>query len=130
MFNHDCNPSAQWTTQAHPNRPGGPLSVIAKRDIKTCEEISVTYIGEVPLDSDRRARLVSQIGCVCLCTRCEQEREETLVEERKENEALLRFADRLPDFELVQLMIEITKENGPDEFLRRLRVLRARYPSL
>ncbi len=108
--------------------------MFAKRDIKAGEEISVTYIGEIPLESDRRARLVSQIGCFCLCMRCEQEREdaeeEEMEEENKEREALARFAERLPDFELFQLNNGITEGNGPDEILRRLRILRARYPSL
>ncbi len=134
MFNHDCDPSAHWTTRPQPNRPGGPLLVFAKRDIKAGEEISVTYIGEIPLESDRRARLVSQIGCVCHCSRCEKEWEDALVvemeEENKGREALRKFAHRLPDFELFQLNNGITEENGPDEIPRRLRILRARYPSL
>ena len=126
MFNHDCNPSAQWTTPPQANCPGGPALVFAKRDIKAGEEISITYIGEIPLEIDRRERLVYHLGCECRCKRCENEREEA----QKEIEALMRFAKRLPDSELIQLNNGITKENGHDEMRKRLRILRARYPSL
>ena len=48
MFNHDCEPSATWPS----HHQGGPVSVVANRDIKTGEEISVSYVSYIgPLDS-------------------------------------------------------------------------------
>ncbi|KAI9821266.1 MAG: hypothetical protein M1827_004002 [Pycnora praestabilis] len=42
MFNHSCDPSAIWMTQR--GGLGGPIEVIARREIKQDEEICVSYI--------------------------------------------------------------------------------------
>ncbi len=110
MFNHDCDPSAIWPSY----HQGGPVSVVANRDIKMGEEVSVSYIG--PLDSkamekDRRKRLMAQIGTLCSCTRCYKERKMELEENAS------------PDVELLRLLNEVGREKGTPmtEELRRLR---------
>ncbi|KAF6232936.1 hypothetical protein HO173_008899 [Letharia columbiana] len=107
MFNHDCDPSAEWPAYDQ----GGPVTVVAKPDIKEGEEISVSYIPNIPLEKDRRLRLTAQIGGVCGCARCCKERKMPLEEERP------------PHFELLQLLNEVSNGKGDpqNEILRRLR---------
>lgn len=72
MFNHDCDPSAIWPSL----HAGGPVVVVADRDIKEGEEITVSYIGDPPSrEEDRREMLRAQIGTMCGCARCNRERE-------------------------------------------------------
>ena len=109
MFNHDCEPSAEW-----PGRQGDPVSVIAKKDIKAGEEITVSYVGEIPLESDRRMRLVAQIGCVCECARCHKERRDSLkklLEDGRAEEALQQYTETLTDDKLFQLLTGISKKD-------------------
>lgn len=103
MFNHDCDPSARWTGY----HQGGPVSVVAKRDIKEGEEISVTYITEMPLEKDRRPRLMAQIGTVCGCARCYGDRQAAFAKAPK----------------LMQMLNDISNESADPETktLRRLR---------
>ena len=77
MFNHDCDPSADWPA----DHLGGPVLVLAKRDIKKGEEITVSYVlNELP-EIHRRASLIAQIGMMCECVRCQAEREAAPEEE-------------------------------------------------
>ena len=70
MFNHDCDPSADWSA----DHLGGPVLVTSKRDIKKGEEVTVSYVLNGQPEIDRRASLIAQIGMICECVRCQAER--------------------------------------------------------
>ena len=67
MFNRDCNPAAKWGCVGELR---GPMAVVAKRDIKEGEEISVAYVDVNGSERERWDRLVGQIGRMCGCARC------------------------------------------------------------
>lgn len=113
MFNHDCDPSAKWSAY----HQGGPVSVVAERDIKEGEEISVSYIIDTPLERDRRPKLTAQIGSMCGCARCYNERRAALEEEAP------------PTLELLRLMNEVSNRRG-DPSNEILRCLRDQYFSV
>ena len=62
MFNHDCNPVAKWGCV---DKLREPMAVVAKRDIKEGEEISVAYVDVNGRERERRDRLVGQIERMC-----------------------------------------------------------------
>jgi hypothetical protein len=67
LFNHSCSPNLRVY-----EGPGG-VWVRASRDIREGEELSVSYVNESLLESDRRRRLMAWFN-ECLCSECEKER--------------------------------------------------------
>ena len=106
MFNHDCNPSAEWPA----SHQGGLLSVTAKRDIKKGEEITVSYILDLPLEKDRRPRLMAQLGTMCNCVRCYKDRDTAMKEGPADMRRFLRWINEVsvsngdPDIETEKRM--------------------------
>lgn len=71
-----------------------------KRDIKAGEEITVSYVGEMPSESEGSLQLRAHIGCVCRCARCHKERKVSLEKAPKdslEDEALQQHVETLSD---------------------------------
>ncbi|KAL8793033.1 MAG: hypothetical protein Q9195_004344 [Heterodermia aff. obscurata] len=74
MFNHDCDPAANW--YASNKTGGGPLKVRAIRDIKKGDQIFVSYVDVSFTEEARRKSVQLYIGKICECTRCLRERED------------------------------------------------------
>ena len=70
MFNHDCDPSAKWGPKNELVEAGGPIIVSALRDIKSNEEIKVSYVERHLPEKQRRLKLSLQLGMNCKCDRC------------------------------------------------------------
>jgi hypothetical protein len=69
LLNHNCSPNLTLTMSA-----GGHIALVASRDIKIGEEISITYIDANLPKSDRLRTLRHAYGFECTCSRCQKER--------------------------------------------------------
>lgn len=74
IFNHDCDPAAAW--EAQDGGIGGPVNVVALRDIEEGEEICVSYTLASLSEAERRGRVEGYIGKRCECARCVRERKQ------------------------------------------------------
>lgn len=71
MLNHSCVPN---TAQVFPFGPQGPgkqaMALVAIRDIKPGEELTVTYIDTAMPRLRRQAVLLEEYGFTCDCEGC------------------------------------------------------------
>ena len=68
MFNHDCEPSADWGLDA-----SGGLFVRTTRDLRAGDEICLSYVDlQLPVEA-RRRKLKRLFFFDCRCARCTRE---------------------------------------------------------
>ncbi|CZR53486.1 uncharacterized protein PAC_03365 [Phialocephala subalpina] len=65
-FNHSCVPSAVWDITSE-----GHIQVVADKEIKAGEEITISYIDTVGSARKRRDFLAEAWGFMCRCEACE-----------------------------------------------------------
>jgi hypothetical protein len=85
-INHSCNPNAEITFPAS----NAVLAVVALRDIKENEEVSISYLDECQLSRSRHSRqkyLQENYLFLCECEKCESQiGDEDVTSEEEEEE--------------------------------------------
>ena len=66
LINHSCDPSAEVQ---FPD-PAGAAHVVARRDLRAGDEVTIDYVGSIPRHHRRRFSLASLYGIVCDCDTC------------------------------------------------------------
>ena len=65
MFNHNCNPNADWQLK------NGRIVVRATRDVAAGEELCITYVNPKHPTLKRQAELRRRFYFECACSTCE-----------------------------------------------------------
>lgn len=71
LMNHDCEPNAAIIID-HAEL-GNKAAIIAERDIKQGEDITISYIDQQSIVQERQALLETIYGFTCRCARCRRE---------------------------------------------------------
>lgn len=72
-FNHSCDPNCTWEIEKagkDANKKDRSIRIIARRDIKAREELTIAYIPTVGWVEKRRDDLLINYGFKCDCSRC------------------------------------------------------------